>query len=189
MNKRKILALAIIAFMCALIVGGTSAYFTFSDRSHNIITTSGVAIELIEDTDETGADGRPIPFTNVDGAMPGDKISKIPKIKNIDEGEVYVRMRLSAYVEYADGRINKVSPNIFEYDLSRSWSPKDGYYYYMYPLAKGETTRALFTTVTIPKRLNDQYQNAKFDLVIHGEAVQTANNGTNPLEAQGWPEG
>ena len=64
MNKRKILALSIIAFMCALIVGGTSAYFTFSDRSHNIITTSGVAIELIEDTDETGADGRPIPSPN-----------------------------------------------------------------------------------------------------------------------------
>ena len=57
----------------------------------------------------------------------------------------------------------------------------------MYPLAKGETTRALFTTLTIPKTLADEDQGAKYTIRIHGEAVQTANNGATVFEAQGWP--
>lgn len=187
MNKQKVFAIALVVLLGTLAIGGTSAYFTYSDTARNVITSSGVKIELIEDTEEVGVDGRPIPFTNVDNAMPGDRISKIPKIKNVDEGEVFVRMRLFASVEYADGREEKISPTLFNLDFSRSWSSKDGYYYYMYPLGKGETTQALFTTVVIPKTLADKYQNAKFALTLKGEAVQTANNGATALEAQGWP--
>ena len=187
MRKQKILALSIVAIMLTLVVGGTSAFFANSGTSHNIITTSGVKIELIEDTEEVGNDGRQIPFTNIVGAMPGDRISKIPKIKNVDESEVFVRMRVTANVEYADGRVNKISPSALGLDISRSWSPKNGYYYYMYSLASGETTRALFTTVVIPGKLADEYAGAKYTIKIYGEAVQTAHNGTDPLEAQGWP--
>ena len=188
MSKRKILAIAIIAIIGAMTVGCTSAYFATSSQAHNIITTSGVAIELIEDTEEEGNDGRPVPFTNIEGAMAGDRISKIPKIRNIDDSEVFVRMKLIANVELANGSINKISPNAFDLDISRSWSPKNGYYYYLYPLAKGETTRALFTTVVIPQTsTSNKYQGAKYTLTIKAEAVQTAHNGTDPLEAQGWP--
>ena len=188
MSKRKILAIAIIAIIGAMTVGCTSAYFAMSSRAHSIISTSGVAIELIEDTEAEGNDGRPVPFTNIEGAMAGERISKIPKIRNLDEGEVYVRMKLMAHVELANGSINKISPSAFDLDISRSWSPKNGYYYYLRPLAKGETTHALFTTVVIPKNSTDnKYQGAKYTLKIRAEAVQTAHNGTDPLEAQGWP--
>ncbi len=190
MKKQKILALSIIVIMVALVVGGTSAYFAYSDKAHNVITTSGVAIELIEDTDEVGIDGRPVPFTNIEGAMPGDKISKIPKIKNIDESDVYVRMKVVASVRRADGETDEIPLDTFRLDLSRSWSFGDNnYYYYMRPLAAGETTTQLFTTVTIPEDLADRYQGATYMITVQGEAVQTANNGTNVFEAQGWPEG
>ena len=119
MKKQKIFALSIIVIMMALIVGGTSAYFTYTGRAKNVITMSGVAIELLEDTAEVGVDGRPVPFANVNGAMPGDKISKIPKIKNVDEGEVYVRMKLTASVEYADGTSNRISPETFRFDQKK----------------------------------------------------------------------
>lgn len=188
MNKRKILALTIIVLLSALIVGGTSAYFTAAEYTHNIITTSGVGIELIEDTNEIGADGRPIPFTNISGAMPGDRISKIPKIRNIDEGDVYVRMKVVASVRRSDGEEYNISPDFFGLDISRSWSPKNGYYYYMRTLESGETTTQLFTTVTIPEELSEEYQGATFSLNIYGEAVQAANNGNNALDALGWPE-
>ena len=188
MKKQKIFALSIIAIMLALVVGGSSAFFATSGVAHNVITTGGVAIELIEDTDVIGEDGRPVPFVNIEGATPGQRISKMPRIKNVDDGEVYVRMRVSSYVEFMNGGVNKVAfANAFSPDISRSWSYRDGYYYYMYPLAKGETTRALFTTVTIPKTLTDEDQGAKYTIRIHGEAVQTANNGATVFEAQGWP--
>ena len=189
MNKRKILALAIIAFMCALIVGGTSAYFTFSDRAHNIITTSGIAIELIEDTNQVGVDGRAIPFTNVTDAMPGDVISKIPKVKNIDDGDAYIRMRITANVNYPDGKSNRISPDMFNLDIdAANWQSSNGYYYYNQELGKNQITAPLFTTVTIPDSLSDQYQGATFSLDVYAEAVQVANNGSNVMEAKGWPE-
>jgi hypothetical protein len=188
MNKQKILAISIIAILGSLVVGGTSAYYTFTERTHNIITTSGIAIELIEDTDEIGADGRPIPFTNIEGAMPGDKISKIPKVKNIDDGDAFVRMKVIAGIEKENGETEEIPLKTFELDISRSWSPKDGYYYYMRPLHSGETTMQLFTTVSIPDSLPDRYQHATFSLTIYAEAVQVANNGESALEAQGWPE-
>ena len=187
MKKQKIFALSIIVIMMALIVGGTSAYFTYMGRAKNVITMSGVAIELLEDTAEVGVDGRPVPFANVNGAMPGDKISKMPKIKNVDEGEVYVRMKLTASVEYADGTSNRISPETFRFDLSRNWMQRGGYYYYTQALKTGEITDALFTTVTIPGSLADREQGAKYTLSVQGEAVQTANNGATALEAQGWP--
>jgi predicted ribosomally synthesized peptide with SipW-like signal peptide len=189
MNKRKILALAIIAFMCALIVGGTSAYFTFSDRAHNVITTSGIAIELIEDTNQVGVDGRAIPFTNVTDAMPGDVISKIPKVKNIDDGDAYIRMRVTANVNYPDGESNRISPDMFNLDIdATNWQSSNGYYYYNQELSKNQITAPLFTTVTIPDNLSDQYQGATFSLDVYAEAVQVANNGSNAMEAKGWPK-
>lgn len=187
MKKQKILALG-LSLLAVAMVGGTSAFFVTSDRAHNVITTSGVGIELIEDTEEVGVDGRPIPFTNIENAMPGDSYSKIPKIKNIDNGDAYVRMKLMASVELSSGETFKISPSLFELDISRSWSPQNGYYVYTRTLHAGETTHPLFTTVKIPKELASKYQNAKFSLTILGEAVQAKNNGTNPLDAEGWPE-
>ena len=187
MTKTQKLALG-LSLLAVAMVGGTSAFFATSEKTHNIITTSGVAIELIEDTDETGVDGRPIPFTNIEDAMPGDRISKIPKIKNVDETDVYVRMKLTASVEFENGETQEISPDLFELDISRSWSPQNGYYVYMRTLGTGEATHPLFTTVTLPKKLADEYQHAKFSLSIHGEAVQAVNNGNSPLEAEGWPE-
>ena len=188
MNKRTVLVLAIIAAMAALVAGGTAAYFVSSERTHNIITTSGVAIQLIEDTDKIGADGRPIPFTNIDGAMPGDTISKIPKVKNVDDGDAYIRMKINVRATLADGSEVALDPNIFAYDILRSWSPRDGYYYLLRELHSGETTPPLFTTVKIPQDLADTYQHATFSLDVTAEAVQVANNGTNALDAEGWPE-
>ena len=187
MTKTQKLALG-LSLLAVAMVGGTSAYFATSERTHNIITTSGVGIELIEDTEEIGVDGRPIPFINIEDAMPGDRISKIPKIKNIDETDVYVRMKVMASVELETGESYKLSPDAFNLDLGRSWSPRGGYYIYARTLHPGETTQALFTTVTIPKKLEDKYQNAKYSLTLQGEAVQAKNNNSNPLDAEGWPE-
>ena len=188
MNKQKVFAVSLVVLLGALIVGGTSAYFTFSERARNYITTSGIAIELIEDTDQIGVDGRAVPFRNVEGAMPGDKISKIPKVKNVDEGEAYVRMKVVASATLKNGETREIPLSMFELDIRRIWHHRDGYYYYQTPLASGETTLPLFTTVTIPQNVSDEYQGATFALDVTAEAVQTANNGSNVMEAQGWPE-
>lgn len=187
MSKQRVFAIALVTLLGTLAISGTSAYFASSSVAHNIITTGGVTIELIEDTDGIGEDGRPVPFINIEGAMPGDRISKMPKIKNVDGSEIYVRMRVMSRVEYPNGRVDKIKFDAFNPDISRSWSPKDGYYYFTRPLASGETTNALFTTVTIPKDLKEDQEGAKYIIKIKADAVQRANNGETVYDAQGWP--
>ena len=188
-QRRTTLTISLLVILLALVAGGTSAYFTFSSRAHNIITTSGIAIELIEDTDRTGVDGRAIPFTNIEGALPGDVISKIPKVKNVDDGAVYVRISAQASAKIASGEQRAVDLELFELDINTTaWTLKDGFYYYKQKLNAGEITEPLFTTVTLSRKINDAFQDATFALEINASAVQAANNGTDVFTAQGWPE-
>ena len=186
-KKQKLLICGLGVILFAT-VSGTSAFFVTSGSAHNVITTDGVAIELVINTEQSSVDVHSAPSMNIEGVQPGEIYSKIPQIKNVDNGDVYVRMRVYANVTHADGTINKISPSIFNLDLSRSWSYKDGYYYYLRTLHAGETTVPLFTTVTIPGKFKEEYKGATFSLSLTGEAVQAANNGDNALNAEGWPK-
>ena len=78
MTKKQKLLLAGIVAIAMAVVGGASAFFVTSDRAHNVITTDGVSIDLFENTNQVGVDGRPIPFTNINNAMPAS-IQILPK--------------------------------------------------------------------------------------------------------------
>ena len=189
MKKQKILALG-LSLLAVAMIGGTSAFFVTSDRAHNVITTSGVAIELIEDTNQTGVDGRPIPFTNIEDAHPGDSYSKIPQVKNVDEGEVWVRIKVSRGAKLDNGDEIAISDNSISANYNtRNWlNGGDGYYYYYRALKAGETTEPLFTEVTLANELSNTYNGATFSLDLQAEAVQVANNGLSVYDAEGWPE-
>ena len=58
MNRRKITLISIAAALAALLVGGSFAFYVTSERTHNVITSGGVEIQLFEDTDQVGNDGR-----------------------------------------------------------------------------------------------------------------------------------
>ena len=174
MNKQKVFAIALVALLGVLAIGGTSAYFTYSERARNAITTSGIAIRLIEDTDEIGVDGRAVPFRNVDGVMPGD---------------AFIRIKATVSATTANNSQITIPVSVLSLDINTAkWTQDGDYYYYNDILSANQTTEPLFTTVTIPENLSEQYQNTTFSLDINAEAVQVANNGATALEAQGWPE-
>ena len=189
MKKQKLLALG-LSLLAVAMIGGTSAFFTASERTHNIITTSGVAIELIENTNQTGVDGRPVPFTNISNAHAGDTYSKIPQVKNIDEGSVWVRVKVAKGATINGGTEVAVSDNSISADFNtQDWlDGGDGYYYYSHILEAGETTEPLFTEVTLADSLSNTYNGATFSLTLQAQAVQVANNGTSIHDAEGWPE-
>ena len=189
MTKTQKLALG-LSLLAVAMVGGTSAFFTASERTHNIITTSGVAIELIENTNQTGVDGRPVPFTNISNAHAGDTYSKIPQVKNIDEGSVWVRVKVAKGATINGSTEVAVSDNSISADFNtQDWlDGGDGYYYYSHVLEAGEITEPLFTEVTLADSLSDIYNGATFSLTLQAQAVQVANNGTSIHDAEGWPE-
>ena len=190
MTKKQKLLLVGIVTITMTVIGGTSAFFVTSDRAHNVITTDGVSIDLIESTDRVGVDGRPIPFTNIDNAMPGDTYSKIPQVKNTDHGDVWGRILVKNSAKAADGSVISAPADALQADYNtHNWlNGGDGYYYYYRALKAGETTEPLFTKVTLSKKLSASFANTSFSIDIVAQGVQVANNGNNIYEAEGWPE-
>ena len=88
MKKKYALALAAVAMVGTLAVGGTLAWFTDTETATNVVTMGDVDITLSEDG---GTDGEAITggleYTDV---MPGDNFKKTVTIKN-NKNDAYVR--------------------------------------------------------------------------------------------------
>ncbi len=182
--KRKIL-LAAVAVICLSLLGvGTLAYFTSDGTAHNVITTGGVDIELIETTD----DGKPFPSEGVTGVMPGESVTKRVTVKNTGLSEAWVRVRADMEVKDSNGEVMTGEHPIELTGKDSKWVAKDGYYYYTEPVAPGAETKALLEEVTFLPQMGNPYQGSTLNIDIFAQATQVANNGETVWEAQGWPE-
>lgn len=86
-TRRSIISLLLIA---AFIITGIFAFMTARDSKTNVFTVGSVNIEVIEDNwDETDENSNGIPDA-AENIIPGDLISKDPKISNIGDNDAYV---------------------------------------------------------------------------------------------------
>lgn len=192
--KNKILSVTAVVICLSIAVGGTLAYFTAEDTAHNVITSGGVSIKLVEQTkgeDDVLVD---FPADGVSGIMPGANVSKIVSVKNTGEHEVWVRVQLEPKITNADGSplslyIEDDSP-VMNFNFGDNWQFTDnyGYFYYLKPVAPGECTDILFDTVSFTAKMGNEYQGCTANIKISAQAVQVANNGSTVMEAAGWPE-
>ncbi len=186
--KKKILLVAAIVICLTIAVSGTLAYFTFEDTAHNVITSGGVSIEVVEK--RKGTDGAEIAFPTdgIKGVMPGTEVSKIVSVKNNGNSEAWVRVKVNATIKSAKDE-GELPSDVMTYEIGKGWDEKDGYYYYQDKVPAGESTSILFDTVKFDPEMGNEYQNCRANIVISAQAVQTANNGTTVMDAQGWPAG
>ena len=190
--KRKLLILSVLAICIATFAVGTLAYVSSEVTTHNVITTGGVDIELLEWADEA----KQTPFEDKTGVMPKTSVTKIVEVKNKDtSAEAWIRVRVEKKIELdlANNKAAKgVTPNtdlVVLKDINTAdWELKDGYYYYKHPVKPGETTSPLFKTVYFDETMGNAYQNAKATVSVYAQAVQTANNGKTVMDAAGWPD-
>lgn len=189
MKKWKIVALCTVLACLSIVASGTLAYFTAQETAHNVITSGGVDIQLIELSDN-GGDGLTY-WRDVEGVMPGAEISKIVIVRNTGASEAWVRVKVDKTVILANQ--DKGNPEVMELDINDTfWTEDDGYYYYNDSLAPGDETPALFTTVTFDAvKMDNDYQSCKAYIDVKADAVQFANNADGEtdtvLDATGWP--
>lgn len=182
--KRKLLIFSVLAICAALLAAGTIAFFNAEGKAHNVITTGGVGITVQEWADET----RETPFEDLDGILPGMKVTKLAEIKNTGKAEAWIRVLVTKGIELAgDGEPDL---SLLQLDLNTTdWTlGEDGYLYYNKPLPAGATTAPIFTTVDFSSSMGNAYQNATATVDVAAQGVQTANNGKTALAASGWPE-
>lgn len=188
MKKWKVLAVALQVCCLAILTVGTLAYFTAEERAHNVITTGGIQIELLETTDQKDANGNPVPFENVDGVVPGDSISKIVQVKNTGANPAYVRVRVDKSIQLSEDVDGTADTALIGLDYNTAdWAEKDGYYYYKTPLAPNAVSNPLFEHVSFSGSMDNLYKESTVNVDVCVFAVQSENNGTDVLQAKGWP--
>ncbi len=203
--KKSIVALCLFAAIMAGMAGGTLAYYSYEDRAHNVITSGGISIELVEKMLVSGEEVD-FPEDGVEGVMPGDKPSKIVRVHNHggqeagepQSAEAWVRVQVAKQVLVPDekGRPQDRTEALghlihIQFD-TKKWTQsgktgEESLYYYKEKLAPGADTESLFKEVHFDTAMNNDYQNATVKIVVTAHAVQAANNGSTVLDATGWP--
>lgn len=190
--KKKLFVLAALVSIAAIITIGSLAYFTGEDKATNVITTGGIDIELEEwmvNPDPDGDELIPYPNEAITGVMPATGVSKIVQITNTGPNAAYVRMKVVKTLEPSDPESTAtLNPDLVKLDFDQgAWTLSGGFYYYNLVLNPGETTTPLFTNVTFDADMDNDYQGMTVSVDVVAHAVQEANNGSNALEATGWP--
>lgn len=192
--KKKLLLLAAVIACIAIAVTGTLAYFSADDTAHNVITTGGVNIKVVEQTRNDDKALVDFPEEGIQGVMPGTSVPKIVRIQNTGASEAWIRVKMDASILDEQGKdlsltIGDSEKTVVEFSVLTGWlDGGDGYWYYEKPVSAGEMTDALLEEVHFSEKMGNEYQNCTANLLISAEAVQTANNGETVLDAQGWPE-
>lgn len=98
--KKKVLIVALVVVVLAVMVSGTMAYFTAEDEVANTFTVGSVEIEIYENGEETTSDtfpfGRLIPIVNT--ASPGEDVhyvKKVVEVKNTGINSAYIRVHIA----------------------------------------------------------------------------------------------
>ena len=184
-RKKRIVVLAALICVLAMLATGTYAYFTAEETAYNVITTAKLSMELVETT--TG--GQPWPEDGVHGVMPGMVIDKIVTIENNGGVDFYARIALDKIITDAEGKTDTLNFENITLDINTEyWTEQDGFYYYNAALKPGETTEPLFTAVTFEPELGNDYMDATIEIDVLAQAVQSRNNGDSALTAGGWSE-
>ena len=162
MNKKVVMG--IIGLMGIFGLGLSSVYALTEVVSENHFSTGVVDIELEEFC--LNEEGEETYWKNPVPVMPGDHVSKIPRIKNMGN-DCYIRAR----IDFQDAPFN--IENI--YGMEENWiSAKDGYFYFRDSVPTGKTAD-LFQGIIIPESLDETYADTSFSIRICAEAVQSRN--------------
>ena len=149
--KKKILTVALVLVLIAIMVSGTLAYFTDNDEVTNTFTIGSVKIEIYENDNATTSDTISLgKLTPVVKETPSDDVSYINKVvdvKNIGANDAYIRTHIAvptALIDYlqldvtTDGwtyngtlvgsstaTVKGVAYTVFTYDHAAAVAPND----------------------------------------------------------------
>ncbi len=177
--KKKILSLALIVALMAIVVGGTLAYFTAGDEVINTFTIGSVDIEVVEDFESPE---NMIPVVKADESDP-NYINKDARVKNTGKNAAYVQMYVAipkalddvgAFVVVdanTDSWTDRVDAGTAVFEDAKGNDVTYNVYMYRYTaqLGVGEETDNVITAAYLAPALDYDNDNGKF--VMNGTAI------------------
>lgn len=153
MNRTAVLLIAVI-LLISTAVGSTVAFLaTRTEPVENSFEYADVSCEVMQDRDTDGS---------------------IVQVKNTGTISAYIRAAVVANWIDVDGNIAASVPEGYSYDLtcsSGSWAQgKDGFFYYLLPVAPGELTEGSLLTCTVACPEDPEYT---LSVEVLTEAIQS----------------
>ena len=191
--KKKIISLCLVAALAVVAIAGTSlAYFTDKDAKTNTFTLGNVDITLTEDH-----------WAAPTAAVPDVEYAKDPVVTNIGEKDAWIRVDVTlsdaaAFTAAAEKHNITDLATIFAGHDEEKWTLAGTpvyddeantltySYYYNTVLAVGESTEALFTSVTIPAEFDNEDMKeirADFTIDVTAHAIQIADSYSTVADA------
>lgn len=183
--KRRILAIALIVIGLSAVATGTYAYFVAEETAYNVITTGALFMDLVEETE----DGKPWPEEGIKDVIPCMEVGKVVYVENRGSVPFFTRIQKETIVTPGPGVTAELTDEYISVDINTEcWIEQGDFYYYYRILQPGEKTEPLFTKVSFAPEMGNEYQNATVEVYVLAQAVQSANNGYDPLMALGWSD-
>lgn len=177
--KKKIISIALVVAMIAIIAAGSFAYFTDTDEADNVFTVGNVKIDLTEPNWEK--QGK----IDADTVYAGEALAKDPTVENTGKNPCFVRVKVTGLDQF--GKNNMITyesgSNYTANNINDGWEYYEGYFYWTKPLVVAGTeneswndglvskTVPLFDRVRMPIGLTGDETNVQ-PIVVTAEAVQ-----------------
>lgn len=183
--KLKILSIALIAVVVALVMQESLAFYTTVGKATNVITSGEIAFKINETTNQ----GTPFPEEGV-YIMPGQVVSKRVSVENVCTHPFYLRVK----IVYGINSEELPAKECFSLNIDETnWIlHEDGWYYYQGIVEPTEETPYVFSDVTIVgSQVDNRHLGKTLSLSIQAQATQSEHN---PIEnsqyytALGWPQ-
>ncbi len=183
--KKHLLCVTLIVICLAILGTGTFAYFVAEETAYNVITTGYLYMDLVEETE----DGKPWPEHGVSGIVPGIDVGKVAYVSNRGGVPFFTRVMIEKIIYPAQGVTKPLDANLVTLDINTEyWTEVNGFYYYKGIVQPGMKTEPLFTKASFDPSMGNEYMNSTVEIAVLAQAVQSDNNGTDPLAALGWSD-
>lgn len=160
--KKKKLVTFLTSLSVLLGLGGATVLAMAETSVTNHLSTGIVDIELEEYQME---DGKEIPYEDPEDVLPGQVISKIPRIVN-KGNDSYVRVKLD---------LEKTGESLEVQGIPEGWTEgQDGYLYYTETVKTDEQVD-VFRQVKIPETYSKEEEGKAIELKITADAIQSRN--------------
>lgn len=183
--KKRVLCLTFLAICLATLATGTMAYFVAEETSYSVITTGCLYMDLIQET----KDGKPLPKDGTADVVPATAVDQVTYVVNRGSVPFFTRVIVEKVIHPAEGSDAQLNADYVTLNINEDeWTEENGFYFYNRILKPGMQTPPLFTEVAFAPEMGNEYMDARVEIRVLAQAVQSANNGTDPLFAMGWSE-
>lgn len=185
---KKIFISALVVIVLTVMIFNTNAYFFDSFTSDGNRLQAGVLDIQLREMRVNASSGEREPYVGPISVMPGICVSKIVTAYNAGSVPAYVRISVAQRFELTDSAAGTAEPDLISWEIDTAkWEERNGYYYYLTPLAPGAETEPLFTQIVFPDRMGNLYEGSLAYVKVTMDAVQSSENGEDVFHASGWP--